>query len=377
MLTRGDDYPLHQTPEPILYAGSDRRFYERYFFNGYSKELDLFFALGMGIYPAANLIDASFCVTLDGVQHNVHASRVLDFERMAMQVGPIGLEILEPLERLRFRVDDAEHGIRAELTFCARVRALEEPRQTMRQGGRTVMDCTRLTQHGSYSGWIEIRGRRIEVTPDRFLGTRDRSWGVRILGAPDAQPILPAFEFQTYFIWVQLNFEELAVSFGTFEDAQGRPWMSHGALLPVGGGEPVHVTSGKVRQRFRRGTRHATSAAVELLCEGGRRIEIALAFQPLQFYMMGLGYLHPEWGHGMYKGPLAVGYESLSLGTLNEGDFLFNHVEACCRARMTESGSGTVREGIGVMEQLIVGPHAPSGFKELMDVAGAGAIDDS
>ena len=34
MLTRGDDYPIHQTPEPIAYAGSDRNFYDRYFFNG-------------------------------------------------------------------------------------------------------------------------------------------------------------------------------------------------------------------------------------------------------------------------------------------------------------------------------------------------------
>lgn len=368
MLTKGDDYPLHQTPEPILYAGSDRRFYERYFFNGYSKDLDLFFALGMGIYPAANLIDASFCVSFAGVQHNVHASRVLDFERLDTRVGPIRLEIVEPLETLRFVVEDPEHGIRADLTFRARVRALEEPRQLMRQGGRTVMDCTRLTQHGSYSGWIEIAGRRIEVASERCLGTRDRSWGVRILGAPDAQPILPAFEFQTYFLWVQLNFEDLAVSYGTFEDAQGKPWMSHGAVLPVGGGEPVHVTSGNIRQRFRRGTRHATSAAVDLLCEGGRRIEIALEFQPLQFYMMGLGYFHPDWGHGVYKGPSAVGYESLELSGINESDAQFNHVEACCKARMVES-NGKVHEGVGIMEQLIFGPHAPSGFRDFLDVA--------
>jgi hypothetical protein len=30
MLTRGDDYPIHQTPEPIAYAGTDRNFYDRY-----------------------------------------------------------------------------------------------------------------------------------------------------------------------------------------------------------------------------------------------------------------------------------------------------------------------------------------------------------
>ncbi|MFN3334229.1 MAG: hypothetical protein ACK47M_17100, partial [Caldilinea sp.] len=28
MLTKGDDFPLHQTPEPVAYAGTDRNFYD-------------------------------------------------------------------------------------------------------------------------------------------------------------------------------------------------------------------------------------------------------------------------------------------------------------------------------------------------------------
>ena len=44
MLTKGDDYPIHQTPEPIAYAGSDRNFYDRYFFNGYSPDGRDFYA---------------------------------------------------------------------------------------------------------------------------------------------------------------------------------------------------------------------------------------------------------------------------------------------------------------------------------------------
>ena len=33
MLTPADDYPLHQSPEPIAFAGTDRNFYDRFFFN--------------------------------------------------------------------------------------------------------------------------------------------------------------------------------------------------------------------------------------------------------------------------------------------------------------------------------------------------------
>ena len=35
MLSKGDDYPIHQTPEPIAYVAGQRNFYDRYFFNGY------------------------------------------------------------------------------------------------------------------------------------------------------------------------------------------------------------------------------------------------------------------------------------------------------------------------------------------------------
>ncbi len=60
-LTKGDDYPIHQTSEPIAFSGTDRNFYDRYFFNGYAYEGELFFAAAMGIYPHLNIIDAAFC----------------------------------------------------------------------------------------------------------------------------------------------------------------------------------------------------------------------------------------------------------------------------------------------------------------------------
>jgi hypothetical protein len=51
VLTRADDYPIHQTAEPIAYAGTDRNFYDRYFFNGYSATQGdtAFFAAAFGV----------------------------------------------------------------------------------------------------------------------------------------------------------------------------------------------------------------------------------------------------------------------------------------------------------------------------------------
>ena len=69
-LSKGDDYPIHQTPEPVAYAGTDRNFYDRYFFNGYSTSAGdtSFFATAFGVYPHLNIADAAFVVVRNGVE---------------------------------------------------------------------------------------------------------------------------------------------------------------------------------------------------------------------------------------------------------------------------------------------------------------------
>src|SRR5665213_1512583 len=146
-LTKGDDFPIHQTSEPIAYSGTDRNFYDRYFFNGYGAEGETFFALAFGVYPHLNIADASFCVVQDGVQSALHASRWLNMERMDLSVGPIAIQVLEPLRRLKLTVDAADQGLRAEIVFEGRAFPVEEPRFIRRSGPRAFMDYTRLTQN--------------------------------------------------------------------------------------------------------------------------------------------------------------------------------------------------------------------------------------
>ena len=52
MLTRFDDYCVHQTTEPLAQpATSDRNFYDRYWFNGFDQKGAFIFEAGLGIYP--------------------------------------------------------------------------------------------------------------------------------------------------------------------------------------------------------------------------------------------------------------------------------------------------------------------------------------
>ena len=362
MLTKGDDYPIHQLPEPVAYAGSDRNFYDRYWFNGYSKTDNLFFACALGVYPHLNIMDGSFTVIKDGIQHNLRTSRHMGMERMDTKSGPLAVQVLEPLKSLRITIDENEYGISADLTFNARAIVLEEPRYTRRIGPRVMMDSTRMTQNGCYTGWIKVKGEKVDVTPDVWMGTRDRSWGIRPVGAQDPQPPVPEVLPQFYWLWSPVNFEDCITLYSVNADGEGNIWHANGVMAPVGGGPAEYMKKVDSRVTFKSGTRHAESAVITFWNQKDE--EIKLTLEPLfHFYMSGIGYTHPEWGHGMNKGPLAVGYDTIDLATVDEANPLYLHIQAISRVTMGE------KVGMGALEQLIIGPHAPSGFKDLMDMA--------
>jgi hypothetical protein len=370
MLTSGDDYPIHQLPEPVAYAAGERNFYDRYFFNGYERDSSVFFAAALGVYPQLGVMDAAFSLIVDGVQRNLRASRAsVALDRMVTRVGPIGVDVLEPLHSLRLRVASPEHSIAADLVFTGRAPACEEPRFTRRVGGRTLMDLTRLTQNGVWSGHLEIEGRRIAIDASRFWGTRDRSWGLRGVGEPDTQPV-PGLERQFYWLWAPLNFDDRVTLFHRNDDGDGRPWTRYAAMIPIGAGGGQGLERGRTYAEprstviLRPGTRHA--AAVTLAFgptsaddgDGEVTIELAPRFE---FYMSGIGYGHPEWGHGRNRGELAVGYDTERLADVDRNDMLHLHVQALCDASLRRP-DGVVRRGQGVLEQLILGRHAPSGL---------------
>ncbi len=286
---------------------------------------------------------------------------------MDTRVGPIAVDVVEPLRKLRVRVEDNAHGIKADVLFTNRAPAIEEPRFTYRAGPRTIMDYTRLTQNGTYEGWIEVHGKRIELKPQAIFGTRDRSWGVRPIGLPDPQPAAPPRPPQFYWLWAPCNFQDRITLYHNNAEASGKPWNTAAVMAETGESEPVHMSTCSSTVAFKSGTRHAQAATIAMVDDQTRVWRIELKPQ-WNFYMSGLGYMSPQWGHGHFKGELAVGYEAFDLASLNENELHFLHVQAFSKATLT-GPDGLTREGAGVLEQLIIGPHGPSGFKDLLDVA--------
>jgi hypothetical protein len=366
MLTKADDFPVHQRPEPIATSGTDRNFYDRYFFNGYSANGGVFFAAALGVYPHLNVMDASLSVIEGGVQHNLRASRLLASERMDTTVGPISVEVVEPLKILRVRAGDNPHGIKCDITFHARALPVEEPRFTWRQGPLTVMDYTRLTQNGSYEGWIEIAGKRTLLSRDEIVGTRDRSWGVRPIGLSNPQGASPPRAPQFYWLWSPLNFPDRFLLYHNNADGAGKPWNTASVIGPAGVGEAEHMAACWSQIDYKPGTRHARHAVIETRDARGGEWRATLA-PKFNFYMSGIGYGHPEWGHGRYHGELRVGYDAYKIAEVNENEPQFQHIQAFATATLT--GPNVNTSGTGVLEQLVVGAFAPHGLTGIFDPA--------
>lgn len=374
MLHPLDDFPIHQTSAPLSQPVSgDRNHYDRYFFNGYASDGTLYFAAALGLYPNRQVIDAAFSVVVDGVQRNVHASARLAPGERRTRCGPIEVEVVEPMRVLRIRVDGDAHGLGCDLEFRATTPAVEEDRFRRVSGTRPVMDYTRLTQFGTWEGSLQVAPGDVRTLDRSTLGSRDRSWGLRMVGEGDVgapSTTLPQF----FWLWAPINFPSGAVHFDVSEEGDGRRWHESGfriAPLPDGGGDEADLVDrerGRIESLqadwhidWKPGTRWADRAELVLTDATGDRERIEL--EPvLDFLMLGIGYFHPEWSHGYWRGEDVSGYDEWPVGSLDPTQPQHVHIQHLVRARRGDE------VGLGILEILAIGEH-PSGLHGLFDPA--------
>ncbi len=373
MLSLFDDYPIHQTPDPVATpASSDKDVYERYWFNGYSTAGDMFFAIAVAYYPHLGIRDCAISVVIDGVQHGFHASCRAAAEPTDMTIGPFTLTIVEPMRSCRITLSDNDTDFACDLLFEGRTANIEEPRHQFGRGLRKFMDMTRFTQLGRWGGWVEFGGRRLELDASDTLGTKDRSWGHRPLAGGDRRGApAKANEFAMFFLWAPLHFDDLCAHYQQWEDPLGRQLFGVGAFLPTydsvaslpGVEDPAiqHMRHNEHTLTFASGTRMIAGATLAFSEIGGdvrHEIELEKIFT---FRMKGIGYSHPEWGHGAWKGELEMASEQWDLAAVDETTFENQHVQHFVRARMGN------RTGLGALEQNILGRYEPYGLEGFID----------
>jgi hypothetical protein len=360
MLTPLDDYPIHQVAEVMRHVGtSDRNFYDRYYFNCHRCAPDLFLAAGLGQYPNLGVVDAFAVVARGGgVHHVVRASRELGPDRMDTTAGPFRVEVLEGLKRLRVALEPNEWDLEFDLTWEGGIPATREPRHHFRQQERVVFDSVRLAQTGHWRGRLRVAGETFEVTPDRWWGFRDRSWGIRPVGEPEPPGIRATEPPSFFWIYAPMQFEDCSILTIVQEDRHGRrvveeavrvwPEATGRAAEPLG--RPEH------RLELEPGTRAVRAATLGFAPPGGRPFEVNVTpLVPLHLSVAGYGG-DGSWRHGAYQGASRV--EGMTLDPAREED----------RARLVGLVDNLARfecegrVGWGLFEVLVLGPHAPSGL---------------
>jgi hypothetical protein len=367
-ITPLDDYPIHQVPLPVAHmASSDPNHYDRYWFNGYDIDGEWYLGIAMGVYPNRGVIDGAFSLLRDGVQRSVFATGRAPLDRRDTKIGPISIEVVEPLRENRVRIDAEHLGITADLVWRPRTIAHEEPRQTLVRAHQTMLDTTRFTQWGTWEGTVTVDGNGLEVRPDRNRGTKDRSWGVRPVGDQvTTAPVNVAPGI--FFLWSPVHWEDRCTHAILFEDPHGKRLSASAASLPVlGPDDPVygseegvvHAYEPLYKIKWRSGTRRIEDAMFTFNYPDGRKEEFV--YEPiLDFQMKGIGYTHPEWGHGRWQGEYKEGSDGWKSADLDLLDITNFHCQQVCHVRNGE------RTGIGVIEQLAIGPHSPTGLTDFM-----------
>jgi hypothetical protein len=369
MLSAFDDFPIHQTPEPIrVPATSDRNAYDRYWFNGMMADGSLYFAIALGRYPNRFVLDGGLTVGLGGEQRSCFVSRLAPTDPAELTIGPFALEVVRPMRELRVTLAPNDTGLSCDLRWTSRSAAIEEDRMTVRRDGMVAIDLTRFTQFGRWSGWISVDGERVEVREQDTFGTRDRSWGVRPSGEPAVGR--PGTATNVFWNWLPLQFNDCAVHAWRYDAADGSTAQAQALVAPTypsADDVPVNVVGAR---RFRRwthdfefvpGTRAIVGGRITLH-NPGEDVPIEIVERLTTAYPLGLGYGHQDWGHGMWKGELAIGRDGWTLDDVDLTDVRYMLMHHVCRVRMGD------RVGIGVVEQSYTGPYEPYGFVGLTGV---------
>jgi len=361
-----DEYPVHQSPLPMnRVVTSDRNFYDRCYLNAHDRTGDIFLVTGLGVYPNLGVIDAYATARCGDRQWSVRFSDALSERSLEQRVGGYEIEVVEPLRRLHLQCAAPDGGVEFDLNWTAAFPAVQEEPHLWLGSGRPILDASRFSQVGSWTGRLRVGDREFDVTDDRWVGVRDRSWGVRPVGEQEP-PGRSAAEGMQGFWWVYmpLRFQSCALIVILQENPDGYRTLNDARRVwPEGRVEQLGWP--RLDITYRPGTRHPESARILLTDSAGKALTVeveTLTSVPLH---MGAGYGgDPDWSHGRWMGR---GWSTSAVYDLNDpavaGRMPFGVIDHVAKASLDGE------EGWGLFEHATIGRHDPTGFADWSSVS--------
>ena len=364
----------HQIPDTFATVGvSDPAWTEKVCAMAARKDGALQLGFGMGKYTNRNVLDGYAGLSRGVEQMTVRGSRRLFPDPETTGVGPIRYEVLEPMRRVRFRLDPNPcQPLAFDWVYEAVLPPATEERTHQRAplGYRVSADLVRYHQIGTASGWVEVEGERTEIDPDEWVSTRDHSWGVRYdVGTPptDVDPFDPVSEMDFQMIWFpSLMTDPDGTRWGLFMHLVDLSGFGHRRRTVTGAVEHLDGTVERMADirpdlTFEPVNRRLVGGEVAVTMEDGSVRRFELEVPTATGFHLGAG-LYFGWEghhHGEWRGELHV-----------DGEYLADCTEPSLARRLhqlrdtvvriTEPATGSV--GWGNCQPMIAGAYPERGL---------------
>ncbi|WP_340316249.1 hypothetical protein [Rhizorhabdus argentea] len=402
-LTPYDEYPVHQAAHPFSYIPStDYNWDDGYYFGVFSPDDGVFLATGARVNPNSDLFGGYALLNVRGHQTTLRFNRVWrpDF---SLKIGPWRVEFIEPLKSLRLVLERNESGMEFDILWTGSSPAFLEEHHIATHRGRRTTDQTRYSQPGFAQGTMSLGDQRWTITPDKWSGARDHSWGL-YAERPPLSPmasILPPREVdigpqRALRFWTCFRSDPYSGFFHLHEDAEGRQAKFNdvfgtpfGGKLFKGWDEAIELVAGRHEMEFDEGSRLLKKATIHLTDDQGREWKQVYETAAPPWVVQTMGYHPGSWKDGgtffTYHGSetLAIEHDVFDFSkqptpyraykvsgeaaetNFGEGNQAADTVygpEYLARVT-TYAPDGTVSTGAAQIEMFIKGRYAPYGIE--------------
>ena len=327
---------------------------------------------GLGKYQNRGIIDGFGGVSRGRQQWTVRGSRELASAPEELGVGPVQMEVVEPLRQMRFRLEPNDvQPISFDIVLSGVTPPYFEERNLVRnrRTARIDVDVIRYHQGGWASGTVTVDGETHEVRPEEWFGFRDHSWGVRQAIGEPLTDLIPSPEMpkgiRGGMKWSPAFFQRPD---GTYYETaifvvEGA-WEYSSAYINDANGNQTPVRSVSPRISYDPRTRYVTGGELLLTMESGeQRVVEVEVLGDSGFCLKTAGY--GAWDghkHGSWKGRLHV-----------DGEYLADVASDENLPRLGQFRDTPIRVrdgdavGYGIMESLIGGVWPELGLTEESD----------
>lgn len=305
-ITEFDEYPFHQHPTPFnIPFTSDVHFNDGYFCVAFAA--DWYVVTGVRLHPNMNVLDGFAGIARHGMQRVLRASRALRPNSSELAVGPLRIDIRQPMREVAISLSDNEAGFSFDLTFKAKSPPFLEAPYRFRKYGHLIHDLIRYTQVCSATGRVALDSEVVEAT--EWHAIRDHSWGIRAGMGPSTphsgvERDEDEIDHRRFRIWAPFSLDRYTGFFNTHEDEDGKPLDFEGCLY-MPNGTQIKLTAVRHRLEYAPGTKNVIGGTFALCDAEGQWREYRLQAAGTPADVQGLGY-YGGWrdggSAGVYRG---------------------------------------------------------------------------